>query len=73
MCFNISIVSSVDAIEKQFNAEFHIDFSFEAKKHISAFTNPKIPPSIEYPKSNIFNQLLLLFIFNLLNCLTPLK
>ena len=44
MCFNISIVSSVDAIEKQFNVEFHIDFLFEAKKHISAFTNPKIPP-----------------------------
>ena len=43
MCFNISIVSSVDAIEKQFNAEFHIDFSFKPKKHISAFTNPKIP------------------------------
>ena len=43
MCFNISIVSSVDAIEKQFNAEFHIDFSFKSKKHISAFTNPKIP------------------------------
>ena len=43
MCFNISIVNSVDAIEKQFNAEFHIDFSFEAKKYISAFTNPKIP------------------------------
>ncbi|MBT5956142.1 MAG: SOS response-associated peptidase [Candidatus Marinimicrobia bacterium] len=43
MCFNISIVSSIDAIEQQFNAEFHIDFSFESKKHISAFTNPKIP------------------------------
>ena len=43
MCFNISIVSSVDAIEQQFNAEFHIDFSFKPKKHISAFTNPKIP------------------------------
>lgn len=43
MCFNISIVSSIDAIEQQFNAEFHIDFSFESKKHISAFTNPQIP------------------------------
>ena len=43
MCFNISIVSSIDAIEQQFNAEFHIDFSFKSKKHISAFTNPIIP------------------------------
>ncbi|MBC8310720.1 MAG: SOS response-associated peptidase [Candidatus Marinimicrobia bacterium] len=43
MCFNISIVSSIDAIEQQFNAEFHIDFSFKPKKHISAFTNPVIP------------------------------
>ena len=73
MCFNISIVSSVDAIEKQFNAEFHIDFSFEAKKIYLYLPIQKFPPSIEYPKSNIFNQLLLLFIFNLLNCLTPLK
>jgi len=36
-------MSSIDAIEQQFNAEFHIDFLFEPKKHISAFTNPKIP------------------------------
>jgi putative SOS response-associated peptidase YedK len=43
MCFNISIVSSIDEIEQQFNAEFHTDFSFESKKHISAFTNPIIP------------------------------
>ena len=43
MCFNISIVSTQAIIEKQFDAEFHINFSFEPKHHISAFSNPKIP------------------------------
>ncbi len=43
MCFNISIVSTQAIIEKQFDAEFHIDFSFEPNHHISAFSNPEIP------------------------------
>lgn len=43
MCFNISIVSNANVIEYQFNAQFHTDFTFEPKKHISAFTNPTIP------------------------------
>jgi hypothetical protein len=57
MCFNISIVSSVDAIEKQFNAEFHIDFSFEAKKHISAFINPKISPIHRISQKQYFQSI----------------
>ncbi|MBC8311140.1 MAG: SOS response-associated peptidase [Candidatus Marinimicrobia bacterium] len=43
MCFNISINSNKQAIEKQFDAEFHTDFEFMSNSHISAFTNPKIP------------------------------
>ena len=43
MCFNISIINSKDAIEKQLSAEFDLDLSFEPQKHISAFTNPQIP------------------------------
>ena len=35
MCFNISIVNSVDVIEQQFDAEFLIDFSLQPQKHIS--------------------------------------
>ena len=51
MCFNISIVSTQAIIEKQFDAEFHIDFSFEPKHHISAFSNPEIPViTSEQPK-----------------------
>jgi len=43
MCFNISIAHSQESIENQFNAEFHIDFSFTSRKHISAFANPIVP------------------------------
>lgn len=43
MCFNISIVSTKAIIEKQFDAEFHINFSFASNRHISAFSNPEIP------------------------------
>ena len=43
MCFNISIINSKDAIEKEMDAEFERGSSFIPQKHISAFTNPLIP------------------------------
>ena len=43
MCFNISIITSKNIIEKQLETKFSADYYFEPKKHISAFTNPEIP------------------------------
>ena len=53
MCFNISIVNSVDVIEQQFDAEFLIDFSLQPQKHISAFTNPQVPVITSAEKQTI--------------------
>ena len=39
MCFNISIVSTKAIIEKQFDAEFHINFLLHLLHHISAFSS----------------------------------
>jgi len=53
MCFNISIVNSIYAIEKQLDAEFDIGSSFIPHKHISAFTNPLIPIITSENRNNI--------------------
>ena len=53
MCFNISIVNSKYAIEKQLDAEFDIGSSFIPQQHISAFTNPLIPIITSENRNNI--------------------
>ena len=43
MCFNLSISSNHDAIEKKLNAKFETELIFKPQKHVSAFSNPVIP------------------------------
>ena len=43
MCFNISISSNQNSIEKQLDAIFETELIFEPQIHISAFSNPLIP------------------------------
>ena len=53
MCFNISIINSKNAIEKQLDAKFDINSPFKPQKHISAFTNPLIPIITSENRNNI--------------------
>ena len=53
MCFNISITTHQNILEKEFNAKFETNLFFEPQKHISAFSNPLIPIITSDNKSKI--------------------